>query len=412
LSAFELLSASPTPPDLRDRPFVCVINGNRDRYEVPLALAEAGLLTRLVTDYYAPDHPPGWLPSLLARRRRKGLPSRLVGKTPAALVVQQVGKRLPLPISHVHGWTDRILARAGLRAARQNNADLYCYSSYLPGRRAKDYSGRIIDFEYHPQSEFALPILEQDVERFPEVANSFLLEQKQLAFDRRQSGWREADAVVCASTFTRRSLEHVGCPANRVTVIPYGLDAPNPQVTRRTARGCHFLFVGQGVQRKGLHHLLRVWRDSAPPDCNLTLVCYQIDPGIRALAEKTSVTLLGRQSREELTALYRNADVFVMPSLIEGFGLAYLEALREGCHLIGSTNTGLPDLPLSSAAATVLPPGNLEALAIALARCAADKRSGQLNAVMIAQEALKWTWADFRRGIVDHARSVRHLESS
>ena len=48
--------------------FVCAINGGRDGYNVPAALYEAGLLTRFVTDYYAPIQAPTWLPERLKRR--------------------------------------------------------------------------------------------------------------------------------------------------------------------------------------------------------------------------------------------------------------------------------------------------------------------------------------------------------
>ena len=58
----------------------------------------------------------------------------------------------------------------------------------------------------------------------------------------------------------------------------------------------------------------------------------------------------------------QRADVFIMPSLIEGFGLTYLEALAAGCHIVGTANTGLPDLPLSAAARTLVPAGDILAL--------------------------------------------------
>ncbi len=218
--------------------------------------------------------------------------------------------------------------------------------------------------------------------------------------------WKVADAVVCASDMTRRSLEYAGCPAERITTIPYGFAPPSFEPAPRPPGPCRFLFVGQGIQRKGLHHLLRAWRECPPPDSELTLVCYRIDPGIAALADMPGVRLLGRQSRPELDALYAASDVFVMPSLVEGFGLVYLEALAAGCHVIGTANTGLPNLPLDGDAATVLPAGDIPAIAGALRACAIRKAEGGFDPAAIAAQAGAWSWAQFRSAIADHARGV------
>lgn len=102
----------------------------------------------------------------------------------------------------------------------------------------------------------------------------------------------------------------------------------------------------------------------------------------------------------------QQADVFIMPSLIEGFGLTYLEALAAGCHIVGTANTGLPDLPLSDAARTLVPVGDIAALGQAIEQLIARKAAGGFDAVAIAGEARNWTWSDFRARIADHARSV------
>jgi len=95
-----------------------------------------------------------------------------------------------------------------------------------------------------------------------------------------------------------------------------------------------------------------------------------------------------------------------MPSLIEGFGLVYLEALAAGCHVVGTENTGLPDLPLGPDARTLVPSGDIEALAATIERLIARHEAGGFDALAIASEARRWTWADFRERIADHARTV------
>ena len=160
------------------------------------------------------------------------------------------------------------------------------------------------------------------------------------------------------------------------------------------------------MQRKGLHHLAEAWRIAALDNCQLTVVSYLIDPGIAGMLDLPGIRLLGHQSRASLDALFASADSFVMPSLVEGFGLVYLEALAAGCHVLGTENTGLPDMNLSQDAVTIVPIGKPEVLAAALAAIAQRKLSRKLDPSAIRAEAAHWGWSDFRHAIAAHAAQV------
>ncbi len=168
-----------------------------------------------------------------------------------------------------------------------------------------------------------------------------------------------------------------------------------------------FLFVGQGVQRKGLHHLIRAWQACPRPGAKLTLVCYRIDPAIQALIDDPTIELRSYVEKDELEALYRRSHVFVMPSLIEGFGLVYLDALAHGCHVIGTANTGLPDMDCSPQMATLVEPGDIAALAAAIDDLIV--RAPGFDCGAIAEAAGRWTRADFHRAIGEHAGKILAL---
>jgi glycosyltransferase involved in cell wall biosynthesis len=95
-----------------------------------------------------------------------------------------------------------------------------------------------------------------------------------------------------------------------------------------------------------------------------------------------------------------------MPSLIEGFGLVYSEALARGCHVIGTCNTGLPDLALGPDAVTLVEAGDLEELAAAIRTAARRASAGGFDRLRIAAQGGQWSRADFRRAIGAHAASV------
>ena len=402
----------PSPPT--DVPnasrFVCVFNRRRDDYQVPLALAEAGLLECFVTDLYLGESSKSIWPGPLRRRTVQGLPGRRVKSVLRSFLLQTALSLWGKPPDWMWPLNGRILASTAARKARRSGAALYCYSYYLPESIDRQPSRPVIDFEFHPDAALSLEILAEDAASYPECAQSLAREQLAARLDRRQ-GWHLVDAVVCASTMTRRSLEHAGCDPAKITVIPYGAPPPSAALSGpRPPGSCRFLFVGQGIQRKGLHHLLRAWPALAATGAQLTLVCYSIDPAIAALASQPGVSLLPRQGRGELEAHYAAHDVFVMPSLVEGFGLVYLEALAAGCHIIGTPNTGLPDLPLDAEALTLVLPGQIDELAEAMLTLVRRKEQGGLNPAVIAAQAAKWQWTDFRVAIADHARAVLSAE--
>ena len=132
---------------------------------------------------------------------------------------------------------------------------------------------------------------------------------------------------------TRRSLLEVGAQEQICRVVPYGIDVIDLPEDESPTEAFNAVFVGSGGRRKGLHHLLHAWqRATLPPSSRLTLVCRVIDHEIGRLAAATpGVEVLKGVSSEELNALYARSSLFVMPSLMEGFGQVYLEALAQGC---------------------------------------------------------------------------------
>jgi glycosyltransferase involved in cell wall biosynthesis len=393
---------------MQSRPhrFVCVHNRNRDGYEVPLALEEAGLLDTFVTDFYAAPRWHRFLPTVLARRFKPGLPAKRTLSVMASFALQYTAQALRLPMQGVFVVNARILGRASVKRARQNAAHLYAYATYLPEKPDLAPGAKIIDFEYHPHPALSIEILRQDYARFPQVSWSMAMEERAHAGDTGSTAWRDADAVVCASAMTRRALEHAGCPPERITVIPYGIPPVETPAPARPSGPCQFLYVGQGLSRKGLHHLAAAWEKARPHNAELTIVAYRIDPGIAKMVNQPGIRFLGRQSRADLDAIFARADVFIMPSLVEGFGLVYLEALQAGCHVVGTPNTGLPDLHLSNDAATIVPVGDIDAIAHTITTLAARKSAQGFDPVAIQAEGNRWTWPDFRAAIVAHARQI------
>ncbi|WP_423824325.1 glycosyltransferase [Salinibacter ruber] len=163
------------------------------------------------------------------------------------------------------------------------------------------------------------------------------------------------------------------------------------------------MFVGGGVQRKGLHHLLYAWqRANLPSDSQLTLVCRSIQPELAALADDTSRTTLRRGvTFETLLSLYRGHTLFAMPSLIEGFGQVFLEAMSQGCPVLGTLNTCLPDVQSDKDIVHTVKPGNLDALVSTLEHLSSTLPGERTPRLRARERAQHFTWSRFRSRIID-----------
>jgi glycosyltransferase involved in cell wall biosynthesis len=93
------------------------------------------------------------------------------------------------------------------------------------------------------------------------------------------------------------------------------------------------------------------------------------------------VTLVGDLDAAALAAHYHRADVFVLPTLYEGYGMAVAEALARGLPVVSTTTGSIADLVLGTgdvrlkpdlAAGIVVPPGDLPAFTAALSRAIGD----------------------------------------
>ena len=97
----------------------------------------------------------------------------------------------------------------------------------------------------------------------------------------------------------------------------------------------------------------------------------RLDADIAGHALENRVAVLGAVSPQHLATLYAEADVFVLASHFEGYGMAYAEAIAHGLPVIGTTGGAIPDT-VPPDAGLLVPPGDMPALAKALRRVIGD----------------------------------------
>lgn len=173
-----------------------------------------------------------------------------------------------------------------------------------------------------------------------------------------------ATRVVVTSGATARCLvTDYGVPKDHIFVAPPGVDQ-TPTTRGHVDRVVQLLSVGAIVPRKGYDVLIASLATLSELPWHLSIAGnLRADPEAAAALQKdiarlgleTRITLLGAVPQTRLTELYANADVFVLASRFEGYGMAYAEAIACGLPVIGTTAGAIPETVPAGAGVLVLP---------------------------------------------------------
>jgi D-inositol-3-phosphate glycosyltransferase len=234
---------------------------------------------------------------------------------------------------------------------------------------------------------------------------------------------RESAALVAASEIELAELRDLyGADPAKVHIIPCGVDPtlfrPMRQADARERLGrdqCEriVLFVGRIEQIKGIDVLLRAFgllffrRPDLRRDVCLLVVGGALDPQddasesdkiheLRRLVHEhrmeANVNFVGSLDQETLALYYAAADLCAVPSLTESFGLVALEAMACGTPVVGTRVGGLQTIIEDGESGLLVPAGDYQALAEAIANVLTDHRLRTHLAHGARDRAEHFTW--------------------
>ena len=219
-----------------------------------------------------------------------------------------------------------------------------------------------------------------------------------------RAAWR----VIAVSEATRDDLVRMlGVRPNKITVVHHGVrpvmdvatdDAVRDALARHTIAAPYVLVVGTVQPRKNLQRLIRAFRQVAAAGLPHTLVIAgqrgwlmeSIEDDVNANDLTDRVRFTGYVADADLPLLYRGADVFVLPSLYEGFGMPVLEALAYGVPVVASNTTSLPEIV--GEAGLLIDPLDAEAIGDALVRALTDAALRERLMAAGPARAAKFSW--------------------
>lgn len=246
----------------------------------------------------------------------------------------------------------------------------------------------------------------------------FLAEQSLLLAWSARWAARQAGAITACSGDLAARLARLGAPADRLTVVPYGIDPqafrPDPVAgaALRARLGIDpqrpvLVWLSRMVYKKGLHVLLDAMPAvvRAQPDTLLVLGGYgDLRPALEAQARRLgiarNVLFPGVISRDQVNAFWNMGDVVVIPAIrdhrgnVDGLPNIVLEAMSAGRPIVASRVAGIPQVIDDGVHGLLAPPGDAEALSGAILRLVRDRRLAQRlgqTARQRVERELRWT---------------------
>jgi glycosyltransferase involved in cell wall biosynthesis len=233
-----------------------------------------------------------------------------------------------------------------------------------PAQWIKARGGKSIVCQMDP-ARYEVDLVKAEEKRWPGWARH-AVEVPEAYFQRREAEWAAADLVMVNSEWTKAALIRQGVGADKIVIVPLAYEAPpvegrgsrveSPSLANRGHRAAfsssprpsslvprrtlRVLFLGQVILRKGIQYLIEAARLLEKEAIHFDVVG-SIGISDSAVASVPSkMTFHGAVSRDRTEEFYRSADLFVLPTLSDGFALTQLEAMAHGLPVITTPNCG------------------------------------------------------------------------
>ncbi|WP_338767942.1 glycosyltransferase [Bernardetia sp. ABR2-2B] len=292
-----------------------------------------------------------------------------------------------------------------IKAIQPNAVHCYEHASLATLQMAKK-KGIFTVYEQPSQHHtFFAPIVTEQLKKYPELASnetSLLINDKSIYRNkRRDKELSTTDIILCNSSFTKRTLVDANIDKKKIHVIPHGFPKSLSIIKEKNINDRPVVFLNAGTQnlRKGIHLLYNAWKKAnfSEKEAELWLI------GKNTLPEKLlqgigqNVRIKDSIPREELMQLYKEADIFILPTLADGFAMVLSEAMSQGVPVITTPNSMAPDFIIHNKNGWIVPVGKEEELLNQMKWCVENKHLIPKISHEALETAKKWQWKDYRK---------------
>jgi len=159
-------------------------------------------------------------------------------------------------------------------------------------------------------------------------------------FKRLEQEWKVADLILVNSDWSKEALVQQGVPAEKQFVVPVAYEPEVIYAKPRTKRpgALQVLWLGTVNLRKGIQYLIESAKMLQNEDVKF-IIAGPIDISKDAVASAPkNMEFIGRVNRVQTAEVYKAADVFVLPTLSDGFAITQVEAMGYGLPVIATPN--------------------------------------------------------------------------
>lgn len=402
-------------------------SGKQHAYRHAMSLQSLGCLAGFVTSsYYKPTYFPDRLLAIsprmnrfLLRRTLDGLRDDLVHRRwryeGPEIASRWLRGNSRSADKHVFRRDERFDQWVARRFATQGDVFWGFQGSCLKSLGAAREAGRIAVAEFTiAHVTAATRILSEEIAKHPEwaatISNAVFPDWYR---QRLEEEPHAADFCVAASNFTKKSLQEVGVSEDRIELLPLGADLNRfVQVERPLNRPFRILFVGGIGQRKGVKYLLDAYIRMRSPSTELVLAG-PLPADLSPLKPyEGKVTLTGRLDQVAVLREMHLADVLVLPSMFEGFGLVIPEAMATGMPVIASTHSAGPELIRDGQDGFVIEPDDVESLAGHLDWLATHRQQARQMGKEAAERAHEFSWSAHARRVAQLLHKIAPVSAS
>lgn len=380
------------------------------------ALESTGQLDRLVTRWCFTHAELLWARNLPVknswlRRPPAPVPSARLRRVPAADFRNFLGRWLDRDRIRTSDKSFQLVDNAAAELVTGKTTAIIgredaCLSSFLRGEELD--VPRIYQL---PTAHFATvqKLLSRECDLFPEAFAAGELEADFTAhrMERKAAELHLATQVLCPSSFVGESLKTCGIRgAAGIKVLPLGTD-PGFTGDWSLPREPVFLYVGTISARKGVHRLIKVWKElRAYKTHRLRLIGDLRLPRSFVADYKDAFEHIPRLARTSLVAEYCKARAFVFNALADGFGHVFAEAMACATPVLASRNCGAPDLIKHGEEGWLFDYGDDGALGAALDRALGCTRLLRQMGQRARHRALEWTCSHFATTFLNWISSI------
>jgi len=248
---------------------------------------------------------------------------------------------------------------------------------------------------------FAKKILEEEQELHPLWADTITNVAFPVEYEKRlEQEPIEANIVIAASAFTKKTLTESGISADKIYTLPLGASVehikyiPNKSKTGRPFR---LLYAGTVTQRKGIYYLLEAMKQFNNKDVELHIIGNTFGTNNEFQKYSSFYKYHGPLSQNQLFQKYCEYDALVLPTIFEGFALVIVEAMAAGLPVITTEHSIGPDIIENNKNGFIIPIRDIESIVSSIKNLLSKNDSEWVQMQKNAREAaLNYSWENYK----------------